>query len=131
MIWPENTVLQGAAQTAASDLEKIVANFNDTMTKAAASAPPPPDPRRTAAGFAIIAAIGLTLAACADQTPAQQAAEVHAIECIADMAGKIAITEVTPGSTADKIAGGANALSSSLASDPVCQAALISAPAKP
>ena len=131
LIWPENTVLQGAAQTAAADLEKIVASFNDTMTKAAASAPPPPDPRQTAAGFAVLAAVGLSLAACAGQTPAQQAAEVHAIECIADTAGKIAIVDVTPGTTADKIAGSAEALSGGLANDPACQAALVSAPAKP
>ena|GEM_PF-1318094 len=131
LIWPENTVLQSAAQTAASDLEKIVARFNDTMTKAAVNAPPPPDPRQTAAGFAIVAAIGLSLAACADQTPAQQAAEVHAIECIADTAGKIAIVDVRPGSATDKIAGSANALSGGLANDPACQAALVSGPATP
>ncbi len=91
LAWPENAPLKDAAQTVATDLEKLYAQYNTNAVATAASAPLPPDPGKAAIGLAVFAAIGLSLAACSGQTPAQQAVELRMAECLADTAARIAI----------------------------------------
>ncbi len=133
LAWPENAALKDAAQTAAADLEKIYAQYQSNVVAVAANAPMPPDPRKTVASIAVLAAVGLSLAACAGQTPAQQAAEVRAVECIADTAAKVAVGVVDPAAGATEVAYAAAAVGTELSTDPACQAAPVSAPvaAKP
>jgi hypothetical protein len=133
LVWPENAGLKEAAQTAAADLEKIYAQYQSNVVAAASNAPMPPDPRKTAAGIAVLAAIALSLSACAGQTPAQQAAELHAVECIAGTAAKIAAIVAQPVAVAMEVAAAATAVGTAFSTEPSCGAALVSppAPAKP
>lgn len=133
LVWPENTALKDAAQTAAADLETAFARYQGGLAKAAANMPVPPDPRPGATGFAVLAAVGLSLAACVGQTPAQQAAAVQAIECIANATAKIAMTDAMPTPIGMKIANAVLTVGSELAADPACGSTPIGAPvvAKP
>lgn len=137
LVWPENAGLKEAAQTAAADLEKAYAQYQSNLVAAASDAPMPPDPRKTAAGIAVLAAIALSLTACAGQTPAQQAAGLRAVECIADTAAKIAavVAQPAPGAMtgAMAVANVATAFGTALSTDPTCAAALVTPPepAKP
>jgi len=91
LAWPENGPLKDAAQAVAADLEKLYTQYNSNVVAMAANAPLPPDPNKMSVGIAVLAAIGLSLAACTGQTPAQQAAELRMAECIADTAARIAL----------------------------------------
>lgn len=127
LVWPENAGLKEATQTAAADLEKIYAQYRTNTVAAAANAPLPPDPRKTAAGIAVLAAIGLSLTACSGQTPAQQAAEIHAVECIADTAAKVAMVAAEPAFGIAMAADAAAAVGTELSTDPNCGAVPVSA----
>ena len=133
LVWPENTGLKDAAQTAAADLEKVYAKYQSNVVAAASNAPMPPDPRKTSASFAILAAIGLSLTACAGQTPALQAAEMRAIECIAGTTARVAAATADPASGAMKVANAATAAERELSTDTSCAAVTAGtpAPAKP
>jgi hypothetical protein len=128
LIWPENAGLKSAAQTAAIDLEKIYTEYHNEMIAAAANAPVPPDPRKTITGLAVLAAIGMSLTACAGQTPAQQAAEAQAVTCFADTAAAVATAAGKPGSTVAIAVDATAAVGTQLTSDPACQAAIVTAP---
>jgi hypothetical protein len=125
LAWPENPALKDAAQTVAADLEKVYAQYSNNTVAVAANAPLPPDPRRTAAGIAILAAIGLSLTACSGQTPAQQAAELRAVECIADTAAKIAAVAAAPVFGIAEAAAAVTTAGNTLSTDPACGAALV------
>ena len=120
LVWPENTGLKDAAQTVAADLEKVYAQYQSRTVAVAANAPLPPDPRHTVAGIAIFAAIGLSLTACAGQTPAQQATELHVVECIAETAAKMAAAAIEPTSAIIEIARTATAAGNALSTEPAC-----------
>lgn len=120
LVWPENTRLKDAAQTVAGDLETAYTRYQTNVVTAATNAPVPPDPRNTAASLAVLAAIGLSLTACAGQTPAQQANEVRAVECIAETAAHVAVGVADPVSGAIEVANAVNAIGSVLSTDPAC-----------
>jgi len=130
LLWPENAPLRDAAKSAATDLEKAYAAYRDNTVAAATNAPVPPDPRKTAAGIAVLLAFGISLAACTDQTAAQQSATVHAVACAADAVAKVAATETTPASDLTQAVNAAVALGNQLTTDPNC-APLPAAPAAP
>jgi hypothetical protein len=130
LLWPENAQMADAAKTAATDLEKIYAAYRDNAVAAAANAPVPPDPGKTAAGIAILAALGLSLSACSGQTAAQQAAEAHVIACVADTAAKIAAAEAVPASGLTEAVTAAVTVGNQLTADPNC-APSPAAPATP
>ena len=125
LAWPENAGLKDATQTVAADLEKVYTQYANNTVAVAANAPLPPDPRQTAAGISILAAIGLALTACAGQTPAQQAAELRAVECIADTAAKIAAAAAAPVFGIAEAAAAATIVGNTLSTDPACGAALV------
>ena len=133
LAWPENRALKDATQTAAADLEAVYARYQTNVVSAAVNAPQPPDPRNAAAAIAVLAAIGFSLTACADQTPAQQAAEMKAIACLANTAGKVALSIADPAYFAVETANAATAVGTELLTDPACQVVPASAavPAKP
>ena len=85
-----------------------------------ANAPVPPDPGKTAAGIAILAALGLSLAACSGQTAAHQAAEAHAVACVADTVAKIAAAEAVPASGLTEAVNAAVTVGNQLTTDPNC-----------
>ncbi len=120
LLWPENTPLQDAAKTAATDLEKVYAAYRDNAVAAAVNAPVPPDPGKTAAGIAVLAALGLSLSACSGQTAAQQAAVSHALACVADTAAKIAAAEAVPASELTEAVNAAVTVGNQLTTDPNC-----------
>lgn len=127
LAWPEKTALKDTAQTVAADLETAYAQYRTTVVTAAANAPMPPDPRHTATGIAVLGAIGLSLTACAGQTPAQQAAELKAIECFASTAAKVAAGIADPVAGAIEVANAAAAIGTALSTDPACQVAAVPA----
>ena len=129
LMWPENAALEDVAKTMATEFEAAIVRVQGGVAKAAASGSLPPDPRKTAACFAVLAALAFTLSACSNQTPAQQAAEIKAIECIADTTAKVAQANTTKTSNVQTAANTATALGTSLATDPACSAPVVSAPA--
>jgi hypothetical protein len=96
LMWPENGPLKDAAQTVATDLEKLYAQYNSNVVAVAANAPLPPDPGKAALSLAVFAAIGLSLTACSGQTPALQAAELRFAECLADTVANVALGVTEP-----------------------------------
>lgn len=133
LIWPENAGLKTTAQTAATDLMDVYAQYQTDTVTVASNAPVPPGPGKTAAGLAILAAIGLSLSACTGQTPTQQAAEVRAVECIADTVAKVAAAPNAPGGTVAQVASAATVVGNQLATDAACAPVVTNppAPAKP
>ena len=121
LAWPENAPLKDAAQTVANDLEKLYAQYNSNFVAAAANAPPPPDSGKAAASVAVLTAIGLSLVACAGQTPAQQAAELQAVGCLANTTAKVALGASEATGTAAEIANAAAAIGNGLSTDPACR----------
>ena len=105
LLWPENTALKTAAQTAATDVEALITAYRTGLSHGAAGdAPDRPRPRAVpqphggaaVPALAMLVAAGLALTACANQTPAQQAATETTIApgllCLADASGKVVAT---------------------------------------
>ena len=129
LAWPENGPLKDAAQSLTTDMEAVFARYQRDTIAAAANAPTPPDPRPPVAGIAVLAATALSLAACGNQTPAQQAATFKAIECIASGTARVAVATSVGDSDMARTINGVTAVSQELATDPACSAALVSDPA--
>jgi hypothetical protein len=142
LLWPENAAMKSAAQTAATDVETLIEAYRTGLTHGAAGETP--DPVATASAppahsgaavsaLAMLAATGLALTACANQTPAQQAATATTVAsgllCIADATGKVVTTATTSDPNAVKGADAAIAAGSVLLTDAACQTALASAAA--
>jgi hypothetical protein len=137
LLWPENTALKSAAQTAATDVEDLIAAYRTGLDHGSAGAThdtdiPAPQSHGGAAvsALAMLVATGLALSACANQTPAQQAATQTAIAsgllCVADAAGKVVVTASTTDSNAVKGVNAAIAAGNVLLTDTACQTALAS-----
>ena len=113
LLWPENTALKSAAQTAATNVEALITAYRTGLTHGAAgnapdaaspavpahhSGAPVPESHTGVAvsAIAMLAAGGLALTACANQTPAQQAATETTVAsgllCLADASGKVVAT---------------------------------------
>jgi hypothetical protein len=139
LLWPENTALKSAAQTAATDVETLISAYRTGMGHGAAgdapdaaAAPSAPQPHSGAAvsALAMLAAAGLALTACANQTPAQQAATETTIAsgllCLVDATGKVVATATTSDSNSVKGVNAAIAAGSTLLTDTDCQTAFTS-----
>ena len=141
LLWPENTSLKTSAQTVATDVTALIAAYRSGLDHAAASAapitaePPAPSVTQSRTGAAVTAlalsvAAGLSLAACANQTPAQQAAGEKAIAsgllCLADASGKVVGTATTSDPASVKAANAAVAAGGVLTTDAACQDAIAS-----
>lgn len=120
LVWPENTALKSAAQTVAADLEAAYERYRTEVVAAASNAPQPPDPPRTAASLVLVAAMALSLVACSGQTPAQDAADLRAIACLANTAVKVASVAETSKPGIGEAAGIANVVGTELMTDPAC-----------
>lgn len=146
LLWPENAPLKTATQTVASDLETLIAAYrariSPTPTGGGSVPTTLPDPStaqpRAGTGGSLAAfalAVGLSLAACANQSPAQQATTGHAIAsgvlCLANAAGKVVGTATTHDPDALKAVNAAVATGSVLLTDAACQTALGEAVAAP
>jgi hypothetical protein len=129
--------LKSAAQTAATDVEDLIAAYRTGLDHGSAGAThdtdiPAPQSHGGAAvsALAMLVATGLALSACANQTPAQQAATQTAIAsgllCVADAAGKVVVTASTTDSNAVKGVNAAIAAGNVLLTDTACQTALAS-----
>jgi hypothetical protein len=139
LMWPENTALKTAAQTAATDVEALIAAYRTGLSHGAAgdaseaAAPlstPQPQAGVAASALATLLAAGLVLTACANQTPAQQAATettvASGLVCLADASGKVIATASTNDSNAIKGVNAAIAAGSVLLTDSACQTAFAS-----
>lgn len=139
LFWPENTALKAAAQTAATDVEAVIAAYRTGLSHGAtggavnaAQTPAMPEPHGGAAApvLALLLAAGLALTACANQTPAQQAATETTVAsgllCLADASGKVIATASTGDSNAVKGVNSAIAAGSVLLTDSACQTAFAS-----
>jgi len=139
LLWPENTALKTAAQTAATDVEALITAYRTGMThgaagdasEAAASALVPQSHSGSAAAvLAMLVAAGLALTACSNQTPAQQAATKTTVAsgllCLGDAAGKVVATASTNDSNAIKGVNSAIAAGNVLLTDTACQNAFTS-----
>jgi hypothetical protein len=139
LLWPENTALKSAAQTAAADVESMISAYRAGMSHGAAgdapdaaAAPSAPQPHSgvVVSALAMLVATGLALTACANQTPAQQAATETTIAsgllCLADTTGKVVATATTSDSNSIKGANAAIAAGSALLTDTDCQTAFTS-----
>jgi hypothetical protein len=115
LLWPENTALKTAAQTAATDVEALITAYRTGLSHGvagdatdAAATPAMSQPHGGAAvpAFAMLIAAGLALTACANQTPAQQVATETTIAsgllCLADASGEVVATASTNDSNAMK-----------------------------
>lgn len=137
LLWPENTTLKSAVQTTATDIETVIAAYRTGLTHgaavaasdAAASAPASYSGNAVSA-LAMLVATGLALTACANQTPAQQAATEMTIAagllCLGDATGKVVATATTNDSNAIKGMNSAIAAGSVLLTDTACRTALTS-----
>ncbi len=151
LLWPENTALKSAAHTAAADVENLITAYRTGLShgaagdvpdmQAASSAHPysgtAPSATAAAAAYrgaaasalAMLVAAGLALSACANQTPAQQAATETSIAsgllCIADASGKVVATASTTDSNAIKGVNSAIAAGNVLLTDSACQTAFV------
>jgi hypothetical protein len=137
LLWPENTALQSAAQTAAADVEALIAAYRTGLTHGAASDTPSTaaaggdtSHSAAAAAAALLLGAGLALTACASQTPAQQAATQTSIAsgllCLADATGKVVQTAATNDPNTIKAVNSAIAAGDVLLTDTACQTALAS-----
>jgi hypothetical protein len=137
LLWPENTALKSAAQTAAADVEALIAAYRSGLndggggTVLDAVAAPLVASRHGGAmvpALAMLVATGLALTACAKQTPAQQAATGTTIAsgllCLADASGKVVATVSTNDSNAVKGVNSAIAAGNVLLTDAACQTAI-------
>jgi hypothetical protein len=137
LLWPENTALKSAAQTAAQDVEALIAAYRSGLDDSAAgdaldaTAAPLAASRHGGAvvpALAMLVATGLALTACANQTPAQQAATATTIAsgllCLADASGKVVATASTNDSNAMKGVNSAIAAGNVLLTDAACQTAI-------
>ena len=142
LLWPENTPMQGAARTVASDVEALITAYRAGIAHGAAdTTPAKPAPTEEPAGhagvtlsaLAMLAATGLALNACASQTPTQQAAANQTIAsgllCLADANGKVVATATTSDPNAVKAMNAAVAAGDVLLTDATCQSALAGAAA--
>lgn len=140
LLWPENVALKSATQTTVTNIETLVEAYrtgtnNDTTVDASDAAVPPSASRApggtVVSALALLVAAGLTLGACANQTPAQQAATqttiASGILCLADASGQVIETVATNDSNAMKSVNAAITAGSALLTDSACQAALASA----
>lgn len=139
LLWPENTALKSAAQTAATDIEALIAAYRTGLSHGAAgdvpnAAPSPsesePHTGAAVSALAMLVATGLALSACANQTPAQQTATETTIAsgllCLADASGKVVATVSTSDPNAIKAVNAAVAAGSVLLTDTACQTAIAS-----
>jgi hypothetical protein len=137
LLWPENTALTSAAQTAAADVEALIGAYRsglndgaagDAVGAVAAPAVVPQDSGAAVPVLAMLVAAGLALTACANQTPAQQAATETTIAsgllCLADASGKVIAVAATNDSNAMKGVNSAIAAGSVLLTDAACQTAI-------
>ena len=141
LLWPENTPMQGAARTVASDVEALITAYRTGLSHGAADAPATPEqaaaPLAHAGAvlpaLAMLAATGLALTACASQTPTQQAAASQTIAsglvCLADASGKVIATATTSDPNQVKAINAAVAAGDVLLTDASCQTALAGAAA--
>jgi len=142
LLWPENTPMQGAARTVASDVEALITAYRTGLSHGASdAAPATPTPAATPAvhagtaipALAMLAATGLALTACANQTPAQQAQANQTIAsgllCLADASGKVIATATTSDANAVKALNAAVGAGDVLLTDAACQSALAGAAA--
>jgi hypothetical protein len=139
LMWPENTALKTAAQTAVADVETVITAYRtgvshgvavDATAAAAASLLPQSHGGVVAPALAMVIAAGLALTACANQTPAQQVATETTVAsgllCLADASGKIVSTVSTNDSNAIKGVNSAIAAGNVLLTDSACQTAFVS-----
>ncbi len=139
LLWPENTALKSAAQTAATDVEALIAAYRTGLSHGvagdvpdAAASPSVPQPHSGAAvsALAMLVATGLALTACANQTPAEQTATETTIAsgllCLGDATGQVVATASTNDSNAIKGVNAAIAAGSVLLTDTACQTAFAS-----
>jgi hypothetical protein len=135
-IWPENVAARVAGQAVATDVEALIAAYRtgvghtgDTPA-ASGSVPPVPSRGSTVAGLATLAITAAGLAACANQTTAQQQADFTAVSsgliCVADATGRIVAAASTKDPDAVKTANVVVAAGGALTTDAACQAAIAS-----
>jgi hypothetical protein len=137
LLWPENTALKSAAQTAAADVEALIGAYRsglndgavgDAHDATAASSVASPHGGAAVPALAMLVATGLALSACANQTPAQQAATETTIAsgllCLADASGKVVAVATTNDSNAMKGVNSAIAAGNVLLTDAACQTAI-------
>lgn len=137
LLWPENVPMQTAARTAANDAETLIAAYRTGLSHGAAgdvvdakpsTAAPASHAGAAMSAIALLAAGGVALGACANQTPAQQAATAATVAsglvCLADATGKIVTTATTTDPNAVKAANAAIAAGNALMTDSACQTAL-------
>jgi hypothetical protein len=142
VLWPENTAMQGAARTVASDVEALLAAYRTGLSHGAAGnaseaapavTPSPPHVETAMPALAMLVAAGLALTACGNQPPAQQAATETSIAsgllCLADASGKIVATATTSDPNALKAVNAAIAGGDVLLTDAACQSAIADATA--
>jgi hypothetical protein len=139
LLWPENTALKSAAQTAATDVENLITAYRtglshgaagDAPDAAVASSAPASHSGAAVSALAMLVATGLALTACANQTPAEQSATETTIAsgllCLADASGKVVATASTNDSNAIKGVNAAIAAGNVLLTDSACQTAFAS-----
>ena len=133
LLWPENTQLKSASQAVATDVEALISAYRTGVDHGASPPPagvPVMPPRVVTAGIlTLVMATGLTLTACATQTPAQQAATGTAIAsgllCLADTSGRIVATATTSDPDSVKAMNSAVAAGGVLATDADCRTAVV------
>ncbi len=136
LLWPENTALKSAAQSAATDVEDLIAAYRTGLNHGAAgdapvvASAPPAHSGAAVSALAMLVAAGLALTACANQTPAEQTATETTIAsgllCLADATGKVVATASTNDSNAIKGLNAAIAAGNVLLTDKACQTAFAS-----
>jgi hypothetical protein len=139
LLWPENIALKSATQTVATDVETLITAYrtglthsaaDDTAATEAVAAAPRSHAGVAVSALAMLVAASLGLTACANQTPAQQAAMETTVAsgllCLADASGKVVVTATTKDSNAIKGVNSAIAAGNVLVSDSACQTALVS-----
>jgi hypothetical protein len=138
LLWPENTPAKAAGQSAATDVEALIAAYRTGLGHAgtdpvAAGSVPNVAPRRASAaatGLATLGIVAAALGACSNQTPAQQQATITAVTsgliCVADATGKVVAAASTQDTNSVKAANAIVAAGGTLATDAACQAAIAS-----
>jgi hypothetical protein len=134
LIWPENPSAKQTAQSAAIDIEALIAACRPSPTKTTTAPPttgsvPNVPARNTTAALIGALLLGtMSLAACTNQTAAQQAAGLQAVAsglvCVADAAGKVTATASTSDPNSVKAVNAAVAAGGTLITDIACQTAI-------
>jgi hypothetical protein len=134
MLWPENAPLKDVTQKVATDVEALIVAYRTGLRHGAADDTPSAAPATgsshvaAATAIAMLAAAGVALGACANQTPTQVAATQTAVAsgllCIADASGKVVATATTSDSNTLKAVNSAIAAGNVLLTDAACQTAL-------